>query len=121
MVPDEVVADIQGEIDRLKDNGYLRKLSQQYLNTSDYPGTLQVYTEEYPPLTFMTSFGEVSGFGSDVVFEIMDRNKVFAPVKLSTWSNSQKRTYASRRSSSRARSMVSVTRSPHTAPDCLNH
>lgn len=87
MVPDEVVADIQGEIDRLKDNGYLRKLSQQYLNTSDYPGTLQVYTEEYPPLTFMNGFGEVSGFGSDIVYEIMDRNRIFAKVRLSTWSN----------------------------------
>ncbi len=86
-IPDAVVADIQGEIDRLKDNGYLRKLSQTYLNTSDYPGTLQVYTEAYPPLTFINSFGEISGFGSDVVYEIMDRNKVFARIKLSTWSN----------------------------------
>ena len=86
-IPDEVVADIQGEIDRLKGNGFLRQLSQKYLNTSDYPGTLQVYTEDYPPLTFMNSFGEITGFGSDVVYEIMDRNQVFAPVKLSTWSN----------------------------------
>ncbi len=87
MIPDEVVADIQKEIDRLKDNGKLRQLSQKYLNTSNYPGTLQVYTEEYPPLTFLNSFGEISGFGSDVVLEIMDRNKAFANVKLSTWSN----------------------------------
>jgi len=86
-VPDEVVADIQGEIDRLKGNGFLRELSQKYLHTSDYPGTLQVYTEDYPPLSFMDRFGEVSGFGTDVVREIMKRNNVFAPIRLSTWSN----------------------------------
>lgn len=86
-IPDEVVADFQGEIDRLKGNGYLKELSQEYLHTSDYPGTLQVYTEEYPPLTFMDPFGEITGFGSDVVYEIMDRNNQFSPVKLSTWSN----------------------------------
>lgn len=87
MVPDEVVADIQREIDRLKDIGFLRTLSRKYLNTSDYPGTLQVYTEDYPPLTFMNKYGEITGFGSDVVYEIMDRNNVFANIKLSTWSN----------------------------------
>jgi ABC-type amino acid transport substrate-binding protein len=86
-VPDVVVADIQEEIDRLKDNGYLRRLSQKYLNTSDYPGTLQVYTEDYPPLTFMNPFGEITGFGTDIVYEIMNRNKVFANIKLSTWNN----------------------------------
>ena len=87
MVPDEVVADIQHEIDRLKANGLLGKLSQKYLNTSDYPGTLQIYTEDYPPLTFMNPFGQITGFGSDIVYEIMDRNNVFASIKLSTWSN----------------------------------
>ena len=87
MIPDDVVADFQEEIDRLKANGFLRMLSQEYLNTSDFPGTLQIYTENYPPLTFMNDYGEISGFGSDVVFEIMDRNQVFANIKMSTWSN----------------------------------
>ena len=86
-VPDEVVADVQQEIDRLKENGLLRKLSQKYLNTNDYPGTLQIYTENYPPLTFMNPFGQITGFGTDIVHDIMERNKVFASVKLSTWSN----------------------------------
>ncbi len=75
-VPDDVVADFQSEIDKLKSSGYLQQLSQQYLNTSDYPGTLQIYTEDYLPLTFMNSFGEISGFGADIVFEIMDRTPI---------------------------------------------
>jgi len=86
-IPDNVVADFQMEIDRLKANGTLRNLSQQYLNTSDVLGTLQIYTEQYPPLTFRNSFGEITGFGSDIVCEILKRNHLFIDIKLSSWSN----------------------------------
>jgi polar amino acid transport system substrate-binding protein len=86
-VPDDVVADFQREIDDLKENGFVRELHQKYLNTSHFPGVLQIYTEEYPPLTFLNSYGEVNGFGADLVNEIMKRNGIFADIKLSTWSN----------------------------------
>lgn len=86
-VPDDVVADIQDGIDRMKRNGTLQSLSEEFLNTSNFPGTFQVYTEDYPPLTFINSYGQVSGYGSDVVFEIMKRNGLYHDVKLSTWRN----------------------------------
>ncbi len=86
-IPDDVVADFQREIDRLKTSGVLRILTQKYLNSSDAPGTLQIYTENYPPLTFRNSFGEITGFGSDIVYEIMKRNHLFVDIKLSLWSN----------------------------------
>lgn len=86
-VPDGVVADIQSGIDRMKRNGKLQSLSEEFLNTSSFPGIFQVYTEDYPPLTFINSYGQVSGYGSDIVFEIMKRNGLFPDVKLSTWSN----------------------------------
>ena len=86
-IPDDVVADFQEEIDQLKTSGVLRSLTQKYLNSSDAPGTMQIYTENYPPLTFMNSFGEITGFGSDVVNEIMKRNRIFVDIKLSLWSN----------------------------------
>lgn len=86
-VPDDVVADFQNEIDRLKGNGTLKALSQKYFYSSDFPGTLQIYTEKYPPLTFMNGYGEVTGFGSDIVNEIMKRNQLFADIKLSSWEN----------------------------------
>ena len=76
-VPDGVVADFQQAIDHLKQSGFLRQLSQQYLNTSEFPGVLQIYTEDYPPLTYMNDFGEVTGFGTDIVREIMQRNPGF--------------------------------------------
>ena len=87
MVPDQVVADIQQEIDHFKNNGLLKSLYQKYLYSSDVPGILQLYTEEYPPLTFLGKYGEISGYGADVVKEIMKRNRIFEKIKISTWSN----------------------------------
>ncbi len=85
-IPDDVVADFQGEIDRIKDNGTLKSLTRQYLNTADFPGTIQLITEQYPPLTFRNSFGDITGYGTDVVNEIMKRNKVTLDVRLTLWS-----------------------------------
>jgi len=85
-VPDQVVNDFQREIDRTKTNGILKQLSEKYLNSSNFPGTIQFYTEQYPPLTFRDNVGEISGFGTDIVREIMIRNNVFADITLSLWS-----------------------------------
>lgn len=84
-IPDEVVSDFQEQIDILKGNGTLKKLSQEFLNTSDIPGSLLIYTEEYPPLTFLNSYGEVSGFGTDIVREIMKRNGIYEKINLNQW------------------------------------
>lgn len=84
---DEMVADFQDAIDLCKTNGTLKQLSQQYLKTSDYPDIMQIYTESYPPLTYMNSHGEITGFGTDVVKEIMSRNNLFVPIRLSSWAN----------------------------------
>ena len=86
-IADEIVADFQNVIDQCKENGKLKQLSQQYLGTFDYPDVMQIYTESYPPLTYMNSRGEITGFGTDIVKEIMSRNNLFAPIRLSTWSN----------------------------------
>lgn len=86
-VPDEVVADFQQTIDILKREGKLRTLTQEYLNSLDSPGILQVYTEQYPPLTFRNIDGEITGFGTDVVYEIMKRTKQLENIKLTNWSN----------------------------------
>jgi ABC-type amino acid transport substrate-binding protein len=86
-VPDDVVADFQGAIDEMKSNGVLKSLYQKYMQSPDAPGILQVYTEQYPPLTFLNNFGEITGFGTDIVREIMKRNGTFYDIKLSLWSN----------------------------------
>lgn len=84
-IPDNVVADFQQEIDHMKENGTLRSLHEEFMNSPDFPGILLIYTEHYPPLTFMDSYGQISGFGSEIVFEIMKRSHMFADVKLSQW------------------------------------
>lgn len=86
-VPDNVVSDFQDEIDATKKNGKLKELTQKYLHTSDFPDVLQIYTEPYPPLTFMNENGEITGYGTDVLKEIMKRNNNFYDIHLSSWSN----------------------------------
>ncbi|MFA6128684.1 MAG: transporter substrate-binding domain-containing protein [Bacteroidales bacterium] len=86
-IPDDVVADFQREIDRLKENGILKMLTLKYLNSLDFPGTLQIYTEQYPPLSYRNNQGEITGFGTDLVNEILKRNKVYFDIKLSSWSS----------------------------------
>lgn len=84
-VPDYAVEDFQEEIDRMKANGMLQSLHEEFMNTPDYPGEMMIYTEHYPPLTFMNSFGDITGFGTEVVYEIMRRNQKFYNIKLSQW------------------------------------
>jgi len=86
-VPDELVADFQGAIDLCKQNGTLKALTQRYLHTTDYPDILQIYTEPYPPLTFRGENGEITGYGTDIVTEIMKRSNECYDIHLSSWSN----------------------------------
>lgn len=86
-VPDEVITDFQRIIDKTKQNGYLRQLYQEYMQSANPPEIIQVYTEQYPPLTYRNSFGEITGFGTDLVQEIMKRNQTFYNFNLSLWSN----------------------------------
>lgn len=84
-VPDDVVTDFQRGIDRMKSNGKMKVLHEKYLQSSQVPGSLLIYTEEYPPLTFVNSYGEITGFGTDIVNEIMKRNQQYADIKISQW------------------------------------
>jgi len=86
-VPDQVVNDFQRIIDKTKQNGFLRQLYQQYMQSANPPEIIQVYTEQYPPLTYRNSFGEITGFGTDLAREIMKRNQTYYTINLSHWSN----------------------------------
>lgn len=85
--PDELVSAFQGAIDLCKKNGKLKELSQIYLNTSSYPDVMQVYTEPYPPLSYQNTEGDITGYGTDLVKEIMKRNKTHYDIHLSSWRN----------------------------------
>ncbi|NCC74135.1 MAG: transporter substrate-binding domain-containing protein [Sphingobacteriia bacterium] len=87
VIPEAVSRDFQQELDELKLNGSLETLYQRHMQTSGAPDILQFYTEQYPPLTYRNSFGEITGFGTDLVKEIMRRNQRFYDIRLSLWSN----------------------------------
>ena len=84
-IPDDVVNDFQIEINKCKTDGTLLRLTRQYLGLNEFPGVLQIYTEQYPPITYRNSAGEITGFGTDVVREIMKRNLVFEDIRLTLW------------------------------------
>ncbi len=86
-IPDVVTQDFQRELDKLKTNGTLEMLYQKYMQKSGAPGLIQFYTEQYPPLTYRNSYGEITGFGTDIVKEIMRRNQRFYDINISLWSN----------------------------------
>lgn len=85
-IPDDVVADFQIQLNRLKENGKVLSLYRKFMNSSDFPGSFQVYTENYPPLTFRDAYGNITGFGTEVVREIMKKNNQFADIRLTLWS-----------------------------------
>jgi polar amino acid transport system substrate-binding protein len=85
-IPDDVVADFQNQLNRLKENGKMLSLYRKFMNSSDFPGSFQVYTENYPPLTFRDAYGNITGFGTEVVREIMKKNNQFADIRLTLWS-----------------------------------
>ncbi len=86
-VPDMVVEKFQKGIDKSKQNGVLKQLYQIYMQSANPPDIIQVYTEQYPPLTYRNNTGDITGFGTDVVLEIMKRNQSYYPIKVSLWSN----------------------------------
>lgn len=84
---DDVVTTFQEYVDKAKRDGTLRTLTEKYLHTSDYPDVVQVYTEPYPPLSFMNVDGDIDGLGYDVASEIMRRNNTYYSVNITNWSN----------------------------------
>ncbi|MGM0516828.1 MAG: substrate-binding periplasmic protein [Pseudomonadota bacterium] len=80
------VARWQEALDAMKDDGRFQAIYRQWLPNSQPPGTVQLVTEDYPPLTYREG-DEVTGFVTDVVREITDRLEITAPIRLTTWEN----------------------------------
>ena len=53
------------------------------------PASLKMYTEEYPPVTFMKD-GKVSGFVTDMVREIIARQGIPDNIRLTSWDEAYK-------------------------------
>ncbi|MFP4640221.1 MAG: substrate-binding periplasmic protein [Guyparkeria sp.] len=85
-VAGERVARWQAALDDMKADGRFTSIYRQWLPDSHPPGTVQLVTEDYPPLTYRKN-GRATGFVTDVVREITDRLAIDAPIRLTTWDN----------------------------------
>lgn len=84
--PAELVATWQKALDGMKQDGTFQKIYAQWLPTETPPGRLQMMTEEYPPITFMSE-GKPAGFVTEMVREIAARQNVPVNIRLTSWKN----------------------------------
>jgi len=82
----ERVARWQDALDGMKRDGSFAKLYARWLPAETPPGILQLVTEEYPPVTFMSD-GRPSGFVTDMVREIAARQNIPDNIRLTSWKN----------------------------------
>jgi len=83
---DEMIQTWQKHLDNMKDDGTFNAIFKKWLPNEIPPGILQIYTEDYPPLTFQEN-GEISGFGTEVVREILARLDIPDNIRISSWEN----------------------------------
>jgi polar amino acid transport system substrate-binding protein len=81
-----LVARWQDALDGMKRDGSFAKIYARWLPAEIPPGIFQLVTEEYPPITFMKD-GKPSGFVTDMVREIVARQKIPDNIRLTSWKN----------------------------------
>jgi polar amino acid transport system substrate-binding protein len=82
----ELVARWQKRLDEMKADGAFRRIYAKWLPAETSPGIIQLMTEEYPPVTFMKD-GKVTGFVTDMVREIIGRQRIPDNIRLTSWRN----------------------------------
>jgi polar amino acid transport system substrate-binding protein len=70
----------------MKADGAFRRIYAKWLPAETSPGIIQLMTEEYPPVTFMKD-GKVTGFVTDMVREIIGRQRIPDNIRLTSWRN----------------------------------
>ncbi|MBN2017291.1 MAG: transporter substrate-binding domain-containing protein [Candidatus Cloacimonetes bacterium] len=83
---DALIQTWQKELDAMKNDGYFDEIFKKWLPDEIPPGIMQIYTEDYPPLSFEKD-GVITGFGTDVVREIISRLDIPDNIRISSWEN----------------------------------
>ena len=83
---DDLVQIWQNHLDNMKADGTFNTIFKKWLPDEISPGILQIFTEDYPPLTFEDN-GQVTGFGTEVVREILNRLDIPDNIRISSWEN----------------------------------
>ena len=85
-VPTEQVQRWQHALDEMKADGRFNALYAQWLPNEQAPGRLNLFTEDYPPVTFMRD-GQPAGIVSEMVMAMMTDLGLDEPVRLTAWRN----------------------------------
>lgn len=65
---------------------WLTLLTALAISTTAYGSNLTIMTEEYPPFNYTTDNGQLTGFSTEVVQEIMKRLEYKQPIEVLPWS-----------------------------------
>lgn len=84
--PPAVVARWQEKLDEMKRDGTFQRIYRQWLPAETPPEILQLVTEDYPPVTFNRG-GQITGFVTDTVREIISRQQIPDNIRLTSWGN----------------------------------
>jgi polar amino acid transport system substrate-binding protein len=83
---DELIQPWQKHLDDMKNDGTFNAIFNKWLPNEIPPGILQIFTEDYPPLTFEEN-GHVTGVGTEVIREILTRLDIPDNIRISSWEN----------------------------------
>ena len=82
----ELIQTWQNHLNDMKNDGTFDKIYKKWLPNEMPPGIFQIFTEDYPPLTFEEN-GQITGFGTEVVREILTRLDIPDNIRMSSWEN----------------------------------
>jgi len=82
----EVIKAWQETLDELKMDGTFGTIFSKWFPDEVPPGIIQIFTEQYPPLSFSEN-GQITGYGTEVVREILKDLGIPDNIRMSSWEN----------------------------------
>ncbi|MFC2096784.1 substrate-binding periplasmic protein [Bacteroidota bacterium] len=86
-ISEDIVQDWQEEIDRMKDDGIVQQIYDEYISNVTAPGKLLLFTEENPPINYVDQDGKLTGSSIEIVEAIMDELNISEHIELTNWTN----------------------------------
>jgi polar amino acid transport system substrate-binding protein len=86
-IPAGVVENWQEEIDKMKDEGVVQQIHEEYLPGSVSPGKLLIFTEDNPPQNMKDPDGNLSGSSVEIVEALMNEIGISENIDLTNWTN----------------------------------
>ncbi|MBS3766574.1 MAG: transporter substrate-binding domain-containing protein, partial [Candidatus Cloacimonetes bacterium] len=84
--PDRIIDLWQKHLNEMKRDGTFGTIFKKWLPKETPPGILQIFTEDYPPLSFKKD-GEITGYGTEVVHEILAKLSIPDNIRMASWDN----------------------------------